>query len=179
MSDRCTGHCCRAFSLPYSPSELTEMVRHEIACTNYEMQRSDIMVALLKTEETVIPKLLEDGKTISAEELERLREETINEQLGPDPRFTADAFGNRRALQVLQIADMVEYLGWRESPLPLAAWVADPQRSAHYYRCKNLTAEGNCGIYETRPMMCSGFPYGRPCSYAQCTWERAAEETSR
>lgn len=24
MSDRCTGHCCKAFTLPYSPDELQE-----------------------------------------------------------------------------------------------------------------------------------------------------------
>lgn len=31
MSDRCTGHCCQRFFLPYSPTELTDIARKVVA----------------------------------------------------------------------------------------------------------------------------------------------------
>lgn len=81
-----------------------------------------------------------------------------------------------RATDILQIADMVEYLGW--GPNPEAVKDGLGLENGHHYRCKNVLPNGDCGIYETRPGMCSGFPYGRDCQYAACTWTRAAEESA-
>lgn len=57
------------------------------------------------------------------------------------------------------IADML-------TPLPKAT-IDDPQT----YDCKHhKAATGDCGIYATRPRMCSAFPYdGQPCEKPGCT----------
>jgi Fe-S-cluster containining protein len=52
----------------------------------------------------------------------------------------------------------------------------DPARDdgkVHWYTCRNLTADGNCAIYATRPRMCSEYPYGKPCLYADCQCDAA------
>jgi len=96
--DRCTGHCCRCFSLPYGPDELaTRKAR------------------------------IKDGE---------------------------------------QIVAMVRYLG-RTVP-PGMPHQRNESSSDHYYTCTNLLANGDCGIYETRPGMCRNFPDDGPCPYPQC-----------
>ena len=153
--NRCTGHCCRSFYLPLSPSELAEATRFIRECEGYELRLTQLRgspdLDYATTEEQAV--------------------------LGPDPRWGEDANGHRRYEQgLLQIADMVEYLGYMPPPYPLVDGVPDPQKSSHYYRCRNLQPDGNCGIYATRPRMCRDYPYGRRCSYAQCTWDKAKEE---
>ena len=94
---RCTGHCCRAFPLPFGPEELA-----------------------------------------------------------------AKAWGYQDGEQ---IAAMAIYLGQLEGP-------PEPHCSlgpAHYYTCKNLQDNGDCGIYDDRPQMCRGYPYGGQCGYTACT----------
>jgi len=91
---RCTGHCCRDFSLPFSPGELRRRV---------------IFEGLL------------DGE---------------------------------------QIADMVIYLGWRACVF---------KKDGHRYTCRHLINGRDCGIYETRPVMCRDYPYGGRCKYEGCT----------
>lgn len=108
MGDRCTGHCCRAFNLPYAPNELL------------------------------------DG---------------------------AQRFGDGE-----YIADMVIYLGLcdalpdRKPALDSTGQVA----MAHFYTCRHLDEDtGNCTAYETRPKLCSEYPYGKRCEYSACTWDEA------
>src|ERR1700690_370117 len=43
------------------------------------------------------------------------------------------------------------------------------------YTCRHLLASGDCGIYETRPKLCSEFPYGRDCNVEGCTWDAARD----
>jgi Fe-S-cluster containining protein len=38
MSDRCTGHCCRDFTLPFSPGELSGAVGDNIRAMNEELR---------------------------------------------------------------------------------------------------------------------------------------------
>jgi len=64
-----------------------------------------------------------------------------------------------------QIADMVDLVGiWHLSPEGDLNW---PVPGA-FYRCKNHQADGTCGIYDSRPTMCSKFPYGRVCTFGPC-----------
>jgi Fe-S-cluster containining protein len=37
------------------------------------------------------------------------------------------------------------------------------------FGCRNLGADGNCAIYEKRPLMCRNYPYGNECKFAGCT----------
>lgn len=41
-------------------------------------------------------------------------------------------------------------------------------RGQELFSCKNLSKEGNCQIYETRPKMCRDFPGPNPCPYRNC-----------
>ena len=81
-----------------------------------------------------------------------------------------------RILDIIQIADMVEYLGWMTPQDRIDG--AAGREPGNYYRCKNLQANGDCGIYEDRPMMCRGYPYGRACSYRGCTMNEACSSAS-
>lgn len=50
-------------------------------------------------------------------------------------------------------------------------------QTMHWYTCRNLQANGDCGIYSTRPQMCRGYPYGARCDHPNCTWAAARSET--
>lgn len=64
----------------------------------------------------------------------------------------------------LQIANMLESTG----PLIRHAVTGKEIPPGYWgYRCKNQLPNGDCGIYETRPRMCSEYPYqGAPCEWA-------------
>jgi Fe-S-cluster containining protein len=83
----------------------------------------------------------------------------------PMPNCTwPDGTERERYMDLEQIAGMVEYLDSKRS-----ACAGNPMY--HYYRCKNLQPNGDCGIYDTRPDMCRDYPYGRPCKIEGCTWD--------
>ena len=42
-------------------------------------------------------------------------------------------------------------------------------RGQELFTCKHLQANGDCGIYATRPQMCRDFPGDRPCPYRNCS----------
>lgn len=51
--------------------------------------------------------------------------------------------------------------------------------TSHIYRCRHLTSEGDCGIYETRPRLCRAYPHEvymrKGCTDPDCAWtERKA-----
>lgn len=48
------------------------------------------------------------------------------------------------------VSEMLVYLG----SFATHPFSGQPAGGAHLYRCKNLQPNGDCGIYETRPMMC-------------------------
>lgn len=40
----------------------------------------------------------------------------------------------------------------------------------HFYTCRHFDRETrDCRIYNSRPGMCSKYPYGKPCTYDECT----------
>jgi Fe-S-cluster containining protein len=71
-----------------------------------------------------------------------------------------------------------DYERWREDPasarIPDIATIAPmlvPLRRVRgewLYTCRNLRANGDCGIYEKRPAMCRDFPARLPCPYGLC-----------
>ena len=125
MTDRCTGHCCRAFILPLSPAEVgraLEVHRHLVETGEWK------------------PWIDDKGDSRS-----HVKEFDV---IGP----------------------MVEPIDPEGADIPLhLRWALS--NGYHLYRCKNLTASGDCGIYEARPGMCRDYPYGGPCKYATCTWD--------
>jgi Fe-S-cluster containining protein len=50
-------------------------------------------------------------------------------------------------------------------PLGSEQVYADGSKS-QYYTCKHLQENGDCANYANRPLMCSEYPYGKPCRYA-------------
>lgn len=71
-----------------------------------------------------------------------------------------------------QVSEMIR-------PLLPGSWLGGQERvmteeeQGHYYTCTHLTPSGDCGIYESRPAMCSAYPYGKRCGYPGCTWDEA------
>jgi len=38
----------------------------------------------------------------------------------------------------------------------------------HFYSCKHLKSNGDCGIYKDRPGMCRKYPGDKLCEYPDC-----------
>jgi Fe-S-cluster containining protein len=71
------------------------------------------------------------------------------------------------------ILPMVRYLGeFTINPI-FGRDYGDP---VSLYTCKNLRANGDCKIYETRPEMCRTYPEGGLCIYPGCTWSKEDQE---
>lgn len=72
-----------------------------------------------------------------------------------------------------QIAEMLIPLTNREATERLRAFGSDnvyedEATEGKIYTCKNFDEENRlCTIYESRPEMCAGYPYGRPCQFAE------------
>lgn len=65
------------------------------------------------------------------------------------------------------VADMVVFLG-EFTHHPVVGSLVDEGRPAHFYSCKNLQPNGDCGIYEDRPKLCRDFGRFEPCPYPTC-----------
>lgn len=154
--DRCIGHCCRKFYLPYTPAELVESYAYDIAATNYQMAKEAFDRR---------PKKKQTRK--AKRRLAKKHPKVVT----PDLQLKPDAFGHYGKMEIRQIADMVVYLGWLpEQPdlIPVAAIGRGPGKMSNFYTCRNLKPNGDCGIYDTRPRMCRDYPYGSPCRYTDC-----------
>lgn len=115
MGERCVGHCCQKFTIPYEPEQLRAA---ELQVEAWRAAGADQSRWPEFTRGLAVP---EDIETIGA---------------------------------------MVVYLGQEDG--------------SPYYTCKHFDeATSNCAIYETRPRMCSAFPYGRRCPYDACEWTEA------
>lgn len=136
-SSRCTGHCCTALYLPFSPEQLRD---------SYERWRwsgTPLYKGGLTPESTSI--------------------------------YT----------DIYLVAPMLTYLGFlKKTPLksvnPTDDELLGKSVGGHYYSCKHFDHKKKiCTIYEIRPQMCQGYPYGRKCNYAGCTWKshKAKKET--
>ncbi len=63
-----------------------------------------------------------------------------------------------RDREFVQVASMLIPLGVSSKPY-------SDGRVQYRYSCKNFSATGDCSIYETRPRMCSDYPYGGDCDH--------------
>jgi Fe-S-cluster containining protein len=113
MGDRCTGHCCERFYLPWSPADLERNAKDH-----------------------------------------------------PDDK------------QLQQVAGMVIFIEeeLKHHTYPTGDKVVTDRKN--WYTCKNFNKETRgCNIYETRPKMCSDYPYGHPCQYKDCAWDEGRAGT--
>jgi Fe-S-cluster containining protein len=77
--------------------------------------------------------------------------------------------------EVLKIGSMVVHLGFFTDRTADKHPTGDVMTDGHYYTCKHFeAATGNCLNYENRPLMCSDFPYSKPCPHEdRCRWDVA------
>ena len=68
-------------------------------------------------------------------------------------------------------AAMIEYLD--SSRFDVDGTPIGFEHPVNWYRCKHHQPNGDCGIYNRRPRMCSRYPYGAKCRYPGCTWKDA------
>lgn len=118
-TERCSGHCCERFNLPYSPEEFEQKLKaHQ---------------------------------------------------------------SGRISLQDIEIIQpMLVYLGMSDI---YCTGEKMKGGETHFYTCKHYV-DGNCGIYDKRPRMCSEFPYPDRytsslkgvCPYPQCTRKTEQEQ---
>lgn len=150
---RCTGHCCKAFTLPFSPNELKRnleaidkgktqfkrdsgLMRH--TCENKDIRYITDMV-IFKGLRQKIP---QSGKLLS----KHMDFESFKKAYGDNPTTFQEKLD--------------EY----------ARVVKGDKVYLHVYTCKHFDKKaGNCTAYESRPAMCSNYPYNRKCEYKQCT----------
>lgn len=50
----------------------------------------------------------------------------------------------------------------------LAHFTPASDGKVHWYTCRHLQPNGDCGIYDVRPPMCRDYPYQQPCLYTEC-----------
>ena len=125
QTDRCTGHCCKAFNL------------------NMERLKADYHHAMERRRR---------HKRLSMDDKEAIQ---IFEMIVPLPPTRVGPHGNPHEPLAMITPD----------------WHAGT--SAVWYRCKNVKENGDCGIYEKRPSMCSRYPNESACLFIRCT-SRAA-----
>jgi Fe-S-cluster containining protein len=76
---------------------------------------------------------------------------------------------NRLAVQedeeAVQVLDML-------IPLGVSPTIHGEMRE--HFTCRHVQANGDCGIYETRPALCRRYPYGAECEHKdRCGWTAA------
>ena len=155
--DRCTGHCCQRLTLPFNPGELQNLAKLERMIQAVEAH-PDITLDVVDGDRAY------KASSADAEALLKKCAQSTLWQMKPGPRYA----------EIERIADMVIYLGYEPMTTTHRGKTLVEQEKysrsmKHYYRCKNLLANGDCGVYETRPKMCSEYPYGGTCDYKECT----------
>lgn len=77
---------------------------------------------------------------------------------------------SKHGSEILLIAEMLVPIGIFEDN-PGRESLGKATGSSWFFTCSNLTHAGDCGIYATRPKMCSDFPrydHGGACRYTGC-----------
>lgn len=148
--DRCTGHCCRSFSLRMSPAEIE---------------------AEFKT-----PK----DNPHRPPDIDRLHEMVIYlGQFQTNPILeTKDESWPKKALLIATRGDKLAPLEQdMEGVSSLRPKRIDyDARGQHWYACRHVQLNGDCGIYEQRPELCRRYPNGHVCQFVDCTWSEESQK---
>lgn len=93
---------------------------------------------------------------------------------------------SKREKDIDRLYEMLIYLGdfpsnpllklwtetWGEKALRLGTtdtWRAKAHGPQHFYGCRHIQLNGDCGIYDDRPTMCRRYPNGSLCDFEDCT----------
>jgi Fe-S-cluster containining protein len=138
---RCTGHCCRRFNLPLSPSELNNL--REAVDNNKTTYLTDSG----EEKDFRYPK----------EEISKISDMVI-------PLGLSNIGSDGKAFEAPQNENDALY---RKSN---GFVIENGLVKAHFYTCKHFNKETNdCMNYINRPDMCKKHPYGRGCNFVGCT----------
>jgi len=165
MDDRCTGHCCRGFSLPLSPQEMRE--KYDAFVTNHEVYaerfRNQKPVAVSIT--------IGDSRVFKPWPFDVCPNSKV---WIPDTEFSE----TRSLNEIYLLYPMIVYLGEFDHPVfpeyyhdgySAHCYNSKGERTTqHFYFCKHLSPDRDCSIYDIRPSMCSRYPYNRTCVFADC-----------
>jgi Fe-S-cluster containining protein len=146
---RCTGHCCRSFSIPFSPEALER---------EYRMTKDD--PARGKDIDTIHGMVIYLGQ-FQTNPLLRIKGESWTEKA---LHIALKARENERTVEMSS--------GDRRA---LAPYSYERDQGQHWYACRHVQLNGDCGIYEDRPRMCRVYPNGSECAFADCTWDPKAQ----
>ncbi len=147
MGDRCTGHCCRAFTLPGSPAELVRMLWAWLLSWGDEPSGYD--------------EHYQSALVVYSDDGERHRY-----QWPQDIEVIATMAIHLGAFRANPV-----------SPMDGEGAEGDGGEPMHFYTCRHFDpATSNCTIYASRPRMCIEYPYGRRCHYVDCAWAAARRE---
>ena len=149
--DRCTGHCCRSFSISRSPAELRAEFERPATDPTREKDIDQLHGMLIYLGQFHTNPVLETkGETWTRKAM--LIACKSEEKYTPPPQTMRAGINS-----------------------PWAPRNEDP-RGQHWYACRNIQLDGNCGIYETRPDMCRRYPNGQVCVFTECTWSKEGQE---
>lgn len=150
---RCTGHCCRRFTLPWSMDDLQDKAER-IRAFNALQADADI-------------NFTSDGPA-ALNEKGKATLQNFFDRWGSD--FFLKFFNG---IDLVQIAEMVVYLGQASMEGVMDGGCGEDsdyiKKIKHHYTCKNLVGGTDCNIYADRPAMCRDYPYGSSCDYIGCT----------
>lgn len=139
QTGRCTGHCCHSFSINLSPAQLL-----------FEAAKPDSDVTKERDVNLLSTMLIYHGQFQTNPLLKTKGESWAKKALYIGLRGDEDAKPDNQKMNG-------EHHYYRDS------------RGQHWYGCRHIQLNGDCGIYETRPEMCRKYPNGTSCGFEDCT----------
>jgi len=157
--ERCTGHCCEAFTLRFSPKELDRM--HEDV--NRKEPKGEF-----KMDNGVI-----HCNSYGKKEVNKIHSMIIYKGLSEtspeDGKIHHNFLFGKKAPKVWQVDNLSKLETWQKEWLHKEGYVIkDDKVHKHIYTCQHFDGK-NCTNYENRPIMCSSHPNKRKCGYSKCT----------
>jgi Fe-S-cluster containining protein len=149
FKSRCSGHCCRSFSIAKSPEQFRR---------DFEMKPDD---------------------PARPRDIDKLHNMLIYlGQFHTNPLLRIK--GESWAQKALQIARNDEPNNTKlQMEIESKYGLLGPHRGQHWYACRHVQLNGDCGIYEDRPELCRLYPNGQECSFEDCTFEKGDQDKHR
>lgn len=146
MADRCTGHCCREFPLPFDPATLKWMARKARRSQAAGQKTIGSMGPISNLPASCGGRAVrrQYPSDMSVEQLLKVTDMVVFRRFGPVSEE------RRKTLHVDQIRP------------------ESMNKPMSYYTCRHFDG-ANCTNYDDRPTMCSKYPYGSACENKACT----------
>ena len=158
---RCTGHCCRKFTLSFSLKELDSII---------ESFKSEAPRTFTNDRGNTCTHHFEEKEVLNVRDMLIFLEDTPF-----DPKDGHKFFGENKQEDYTRVVEGTHPTYPQQKLFDQGLFIKDGQIVTHTYTCKHFnTTTGNCENYENRPKMCRNFGtsfsdrlYG--CGYTGCT----------